>query len=84
MDNINNAFASLLQDKRLSEITVSDICKVADINRITFYEKYEDVFALADAYAKEIEKQTAEQPHTAGEYFTKNLKPSISGGFSCF
>ena len=68
MDNINNAFASLLQDKRLSEITVSDICKVADINRSTFYEKYDDVSALADAYAKEIEKQIAEQPHTEGEF----------------
>ena len=56
MDNINNAFASLLQDKRLSEITVSDICKVADINRSTFYEKYDDVSDLADAYAKGIEK----------------------------
>lgn len=68
MDNINNAFASLLQDKRLSEITVSDICKVADINRSTFYEKYDDVSALADAYAKEIEIQIAEQPHTKGEF----------------
>lgn len=68
MDNINNAFASLLQDKRLSEITVSDICKVADINRSTFYEKYDDVSALADAYAKEIEIQIAEQPHTEGEF----------------
>ena len=68
MDNINNAFAFLLQDKRLSEITVSDICKVADINRSTFYEKYDDVSALADAYAKEIEKQIAEQPHIEGEF----------------
>ncbi len=56
MDNINNAFASVLQDKGLSEITVSDICKVADINRSTFYEKYDDIYVLADACAKEIEK----------------------------
>ena len=68
IENINNAFAFLLQDKRLSEITVSDICKVADINRSTFYEKYDDVSVLADAYAKEIEKQIAEQPHTEGEF----------------
>lgn len=68
MDNINNAFASLFQDKQLSEIAVSDICKVANINRSTFYEKYEDISALADAYAKEIEIQIAEQPHTEGEF----------------
>ena len=68
MDNINKAFITLLQDKQLSEITVSGICKVADINRSTFYEKYDDVSALADSYAKEIEIQIAEQPHTEGEF----------------
>ena len=68
MDNINHAFFSLLQDKELSKITVSDICKAADINRSTFYEKYDDISNLADAYAKEIEKQIAEQPHTEGEF----------------
>ena len=41
---------------------------MADINRSTFYEKYDDVSALADAYAKEIEKQIAEQPHSDGEF----------------
>jgi len=56
INNINKAFITLLQDKQLSEITVSDICKVADINRSTFYEKYDDVSALAYAYTKGIEK----------------------------
>lgn len=68
MDNINHAFSFLLQDRGLSEITVSDICKVANINSSTFYEKYDDIYALADAYAKEIEKQIAEQPHIEGEF----------------
>ena len=48
MDKINKAFITLLQDKQLSEITVSDICKAANINRSTFYEKYEDISALAN------------------------------------
>lgn len=52
----------------MSEIAASDICKVADINRSTFYEKYDDISALADAYAKETEKQMVEQPHTKGEF----------------
>ena len=68
MDNINQAFSSLLQDRDLSEITVSDICKAANINRSTFFEEYADISALADAYAKEIEKQISEQPHTQGEF----------------
>ncbi len=68
IDNINKAFVTLLQDKQLSEITVSDICKAADINRSTFYEKYEDVSDLANAYAKKIENQITEQPHTKGDF----------------
>lgn len=68
VDQINTAFVALLQDNRLSEITVSDICKVADIHHSTFYEKYEDISALVNAYAKEIEKRIAEQPHTKGDF----------------
>lgn len=68
IDNINKAFITLLQDKQLSEITVSDICKAANINRITFYEKYEDISALANVIARDLEKRIAEQPHIKGEF----------------
>ena len=68
IDNINKAFITLLQDKQLSEITVSDICKAANINRSTFYEKYEDISALANAIARDLENRIAEQPHIKGEF----------------
>ena len=54
-ERIKRAFAQMLQTKALTQISVSDICKKAGINRSTFYSNYEDIFALADAMRTEIE-----------------------------
>lgn len=43
---IRQALFELLQEKPIAKITVTDICKLADINRSTFYSYYEDVYAL--------------------------------------
>ena len=42
---IRQALFDLLKEKPLNKITVTDICKMADINRSTFYSYYEDVYA---------------------------------------
>ena len=47
-EKIERIFIELIQTKELSEITVSDICKKADLNRSTFYANYIDVYDLAD------------------------------------
>lgn len=65
---IDAAFISLLKEKELKDISVSELCEKAEINRSTFYENYADVFALANAYSEKIEKQIADQPHTDGEF----------------
>ena len=67
-ENINAVFVSSLQDKDLRDITVTDICKLADIDRSTFYAHYEDVSALANAYAAQIEKKVSEQPHKENDF----------------
>lgn len=46
---IGTAFIGLLQTKELNQISVTDICKLAQINRTTFYANYEDIYALAAA-----------------------------------
>lgn len=65
---IDAAFVSLLKEKELKDISVSELCEIAEINRSTFYENYTDVFALANAYSEKIEKQVEDQPHTDGEF----------------
>ena len=44
------------------------LCKAASIDRSTFYANFEDISALTNAYAAEIEKQVAAQPHEDGEF----------------
>ncbi len=43
---IRNSFISLLKEKPLAKISVTEICRGADINRATFYAHYTDPFAL--------------------------------------
>ena len=57
---IEEAFIRLLQDRELTEIRVTDICKLADINRTTFYANYIDIYDLAEALQKRLETEVLE------------------------
>lgn len=57
---IGKVFVELLQTQELSRISVSDICKKADLNRSTFYANYLDVYDLADQIRKELEDEFSE------------------------
>ena len=48
---IEAAFISLLNEKELKDISVSELCEKADISRSTFYENYADIFARANISA---------------------------------
>lgn len=52
---IEKAFMELLQSKELSEITVSQLCKITGLNRSTFYANYKDIYDLADKLRKALE-----------------------------
>ena len=51
---IRNAFAQLLSQKPLNEITVKDLSAAADINRKTFYNYYRDIHQVVDEIENEI------------------------------
>lgn len=51
---IRQAFLELLDEKKFSKITVSDIVRRADLNRSTFYCHYPDIYGLVDALQDEI------------------------------
>ena len=55
MERIEKIFIELLQTKALNEISVSDICKRAGLNRTTFYANYPDIYGLADAIRDKLE-----------------------------
>ena len=68
IDNIENAFVSLLRDKELNKISVTELCEAAKIDRSTFYANYEDISDLANEVSTKIEIELEEQPHTDGEF----------------
>lgn len=65
---IEAVFFSLLKEKELKDISASELCEKAGINRSTFYDNYTDVFSLANACAEKIEIDVSEQLHTDGEF----------------
>lgn len=57
---IREALFSLMCEKPLNRISVTEICELADVNRSTFYKYYEDIFdlhkkILRDFFAKQHE-----------------------------
>lgn len=55
---IRSAMLALLEEKELNEITVTDICRIADVNRGTFYKYYRDVedllYQIEEAFTVEV------------------------------
>lgn len=51
---IHNAFVELVTTRDVRDITVRDLAKLADINRKTFYNHYNDINELIDEIENEI------------------------------
>lgn len=74
---IEKVFIELLQTKELSEISVSDICKRAGLNRTTFYANYTDIYGLADAIRDKLESEVSglyQEENTQGFHSHDYLK----------
>lgn len=53
------AFIELLQNRELKEIRVTDVCKLAGVNRTTFYANYSDIYQLKDVVQMRLEGEVA-------------------------
>jgi len=51
---IREAFLSIIQERGISKITVTEIVKRADINRATFYAHFPDVQGIVDEMENEV------------------------------
>ncbi|GMO25472.1 MAG: TetR/AcrR family transcriptional regulator [Termitinemataceae bacterium] len=54
---IRNSLIELMEQKAITQITVTEICEKADIHRTTFYAHYDDQFDLL----KQLEKEAMTQ-----------------------
>lgn len=52
--DLRNAFMELIKDQPFEKIAVTDICKKAMINKMTFYKHYQDKYALLDDCIRSI------------------------------
>lgn len=59
-ERMEKVFVELLQTKDLGQIHVSELCKLAGVNRTTFYANYTDIYGLADAIRDRLEAESAE------------------------
>ena len=59
-ERIEKVFVELLRTKEIVEISVSDICKQANLNRTTFYANYSDIYGLADTIRDNLENTLSE------------------------
>ena len=46
---IYDVFCELTKEKKLNEITIKELCALADINKSTFYLHYRDIYDLANS-----------------------------------
>lgn len=61
---IRDAFLSLLREKSIKQITVTELCAISEINRATFYKHYRDTYDLLEQIELEMLshlRETAEQ-----------------------
>lgn len=54
IQKMETAFVELLQEKVLDDISVTEICKKANINRTTFYANYLDIYDLVDKIGEKM------------------------------
>lgn len=56
--SIQSAFAKLLLEKNITDITIKELCDNADINKSTFYLHYKDIYDCADSLLKGVVEET--------------------------
>ena len=59
-EKIEKTFLQLMQKKNTDEISISMICKMANLNRSTFYANYIDIYDLAEKIKKNMEFEFAQ------------------------
>ena len=83
---LKNAIASLMLEHSIEEISVTDLCKNANINRVSFYTHYQDKYELLHDLLQDIvnlidrENQVYFLTNRTGDYlkdYTNTISHSI-------
>lgn len=78
--NLQTALLTLLEEKPLEKISISELCREAKVNRGTFYLHFQDVPELFEMYFKEITtdlKKAYYEPFHLTNNHIADLKPHM-------
>lgn len=70
---MKDALIDLMDEKPLEKITVTEICKIADVNRSTFYAYYEDIRTLMLEIEDEVLEHVTEYADEFNDYSEKKM-----------
>lgn len=70
--SIRESLLTLLSQKELQQITVTEICRLSGINRSTFYAHYQDIYEVMDAVQQELYDEIVRD---FGELYTPESGP---------
>jgi AcrR family transcriptional regulator len=57
---VQTAFAKLISNKDIKDVTIKELCQEADINKSTFYLHYSDIYDCADSFMNDVVDKTIE------------------------
>lgn len=57
---IKNCVNSLMEQKALRQITVSEVCLLTSVNRSTFYAHFQDIYDVISQIGEDLEKELVE------------------------
>lgn len=76
---IKSVFAEMLSEyKEISRISVSELCRRADISRSTFYSHYDDTYSIAQDYENELIDRFSAIPSCLKPRAPRNLQKYFS------
>ncbi|SHG83955.1 TetR/AcrR family transcriptional regulator [Ornithinibacillus halophilus] len=79
-ESLRHALLILIKEKPLDSITVAELCRLANINRGTFYLHYKDVHGVFKHYLEVIVKdlrKSYEEPYYKTNFKIENIKPDM-------
>lgn len=79
------ALATLLRDRPLSSVTVTELTRMADVNRSTFYAHFQDVYDMFDAMRAEFRMTLANvASEQAGDLMTSGARGFLRSVYEYF
>lgn len=69
---IKDAFVEIRKEKPIEKITIKELCRVANINKSTFYLHYDDIYSLTASIEKEFVEQIVDSVFQNKEVSLRN------------